>query len=29
MIKNIIFDLGGVFIEIHYQKTAQAFTDSE
>lgn len=27
MIKNIIFDLGGVFIEIHYQKTAQAFTD--
>jgi glucose-1-phosphatase len=27
MIKNIIFDLGGVFIKIHYQKTSQAFKD--
>lgn len=25
MIKNIIFDLGGVFIQIHYQKTSDAF----
>lgn len=25
MIKNIIFDLGGVFIKIHYQKTPDAF----
>lgn len=24
-IKNIIFDLGGVFIEINYEKTSQAF----
>jgi FMN phosphatase YigB (HAD superfamily) len=27
MIKNIIFDLGGVFIKIQYQKTSQAFKD--
>ena len=27
MIKNIIFDLGGVFIKIHYPKTSQAFKD--
>lgn len=27
MIKNIIFDLGGVFIKIHYEKTSQAFKD--
>ena len=26
-IRNIIFDLGGVFIEINYAKTQQAFTD--
>ena len=26
-IKNIIFDLGGVFIEIDYSKTLKAFTD--
>lgn len=26
-IKNIIFDLGGVFIDIHYQKTEDAFID--
>lgn len=25
-IKNIIFDLGGIFLEIHYQKTKDAFT---
>jgi putative hydrolase of the HAD superfamily len=26
-IKNIIFDLGGIFLEIHYQKTKDAFTN--
>ena len=26
-IKNIIFDLGGVFLDINYQKTKQAFID--
>jgi glucose-1-phosphatase len=26
-IKNIIFDLGGVFIDVDYQKTKQAFVD--
>lgn len=26
-IKNIIFDLGGVFINIHYQKTSDAFKE--
>lgn len=28
-VKNIIFDLGGVFIEIDYAKTLTAFTDLE
>ncbi len=27
MVKNIIFDLGGVFIQIDYSKTLKAFTD--
>jgi FMN phosphatase YigB (HAD superfamily) len=26
-IKNIIFDLGGIFIEIHFSKTEKAFSD--